>query len=123
MPLQFVFLAACYCAAIYVSSANPDPSLPDPGIPHIDKVYHAILFGGLCAIVSLGMRKAAAPPSCLAQWLAPIAFASAYGLSDEIHQAFVPGRTFDILDWTANTAGACAAQIVLCGWHWRIPIK
>ena len=34
--------------------------------------------------------------------------ASAYGITDEIHQRFVPGRTPDVMDWAADTAGALA---------------
>ncbi len=38
--------------------------------------------------------------------------ASAYGMTDEIHQLFVPQRSCDILDWTVDTvAGAIGAAI------------
>jgi VanZ family protein len=35
-----------------------------------------------------------------------------YGASDEFHQRFVPGRTADVLDWLADSLGACAFVIV-----------
>lgn len=35
-----------------------------------------------------------------------VVFSSLYGLSDEIHQAFVPGRSPEWGDWLADTAGA-----------------
>lgn len=35
-----------------------------------------------------------------------IACASAYGVTDEIHQLFVEGRYCDIVDWATDTAGA-----------------
>ena len=42
---------------------------------------------------------------------------SVYGISDEIHQYFVPSRMADIADMAANTVGsfmgAIAAQIIL----------
>ena len=34
------------------------------------------------------------------------ALASLYGITDEIHQLFVPGRMCDPLDWLVDTAGA-----------------
>lgn len=34
--------------------------------------------------------------------------ASLYGVTDEIHQAFVPGRTPDAVDWGVDTLGALA---------------
>ncbi len=39
--------------------------------------------------------------------------ASLYGISDELHQHFVPGRTPDVHDWAADTWGAAAAIGVL----------
>ena len=35
-----------------------------------------------------------------------IIIAILYGVTDEIHQYFVPGRTFDILDIIANSVGS-----------------
>ena len=39
-------------------------------------------------------------------------FASLYGMVDELHQFFVPGRNADILDWTADFTGALVAVII-----------
>jgi VanZ family protein len=38
---------------------------------------------------------------------------SLYGISDELHQSFVPGRTPDVHDWIADTWGAAVAIGVL----------
>ena len=38
--------------------------------------------------------------------LAAMALASAYGITDELHQAFVPGRLCDPADWLTDTLGA-----------------
>jgi VanZ family protein len=45
-------------------------------------------------------------------WLA-VLLASLYGVSDEAHQAFVPGRSADAVDWLADTVGALAAVTLL----------
>jgi VanZ family protein len=39
-------------------------------------------------------------------------FASLYGMVDELHQLFVPGRSADILDWTADFIGSVLAVII-----------
>ena len=45
--------------------------------------------------------------------LAVIVLGTLYGVSDEIHQSFVPPRTPDILDVAADSAGAFAGAIVM----------
>jgi hypothetical protein len=39
--------------------------------------------------------------------------ASLYGISDEFHQSCVPGRSPDVADWLADTAGALLATVLL----------
>jgi VanZ family protein len=51
--------------------------------------------------VRLGPRRSAA-------WIA-VAVASIYGVSDEFHQSFTPGRSVEIADWLADTCGAALA--------------
>lgn len=50
--------------------------------------------------------------------LPAVALASAYGVTDELHQLFVPGRHADPVDWLVDTAGALAGALVLA-WVWR----
>lgn len=35
-----------------------------------------------------------------------VGLASLYGVTDEFHQSFVPGRVPDVMDWALDTAGA-----------------
>ena len=41
-----------------------------------------------------------------------IVVASAYGVSDEIHQIFVPGRMCDPADWAVDTLGASLGALI-----------
>ncbi|MEK7483355.1 MAG: VanZ family protein, partial [Planctomycetota bacterium] len=47
----------------------------------------------------------ALPPRSVSFWIAGLA-GMFYGISDEFHQAFIPGRCFEIADMVADTAGA-----------------
>lgn len=48
--------------------------------------------------------------------LAAAALASAYGVSDELHQILVPGRMSDPMDWVVDTAGAIAGAALAAWW-------
>ncbi len=64
--------------------------------PPFDKLYHAGNFGVLGALLYLATGRV---------WVA-VLLASLYGVSDEVHQAYVPGRSADPFDWAADTVGA-----------------
>lgn len=78
----------------------------EPPFPHFDKMVHAGLFGTLCLLLALSLRSSA-PKMGTRRLLALAVLASfTYGITDEIHQAFVPGRSCDTLDALADLAGA-----------------
>ena len=108
-----------YCAALFVLSADTSP--PQPGFlpPGADKLAHAILYAGLAAVVSLGIRRGRSVVSAPVQFWAPFLFAALYGASDEVHQLFVPNRSFEVADIVADASGALAIQLALCRWVWR----
>lgn len=44
-------------------------------------------------------------------WI-PVLITSTYGIIDEIHQSFVPGRSCSIFDWIADTGGAILGALM-----------
>lgn len=42
-----------------------------------------------------------------------VLIASIYGLFDEIHQMFVPGRSAEFLDWLADFSGSLVAVLII----------
>jgi VanZ family protein len=50
--------------------------------------------------------------------LVAIAISSLYGVTDEYHQVFVPGRTFDVLDMAADAFGSVVGAGAM--WAWSI---
>jgi VanZ family protein len=106
----FAGLAVVYAAGIFWASSQPSPFPFVPsGILSHDKILHACAYAGLALLVRLALSGTRLRgPQALA---VALLVASAYGVSDELHQRFVPNRQADALDWAADTAGALAGAI------------
>jgi VanZ family protein len=78
---------------------------------------HFAEYAVLGALVTMALVRGPAGP----RWvLLAIAACSLYGVTDELHQAFVPGRTPDVLDWATDTLGAGAGATAAASWlKWR----
>jgi VanZ family protein len=92
-----------YAAAIFTASSMPRPPLVDT-VP--DYALHGWAYAGLAFVILRALVCARWNEVTAARVLLTIVLASAYGLSDEIHQRFVPGRVFDLHDLVADTIGA-----------------
>jgi len=104
------FIPALLWAALtfYLSSRSTTPDIIGE-IPFGDKIVHATYYGIFTLWVLYGARW---PDNRMAWWcVLPV---SLYGMTDEYHQSFVPGRSSDWRDWVADTTGA-----VLCVLIWR----
>ena len=99
-----LLLATGWAAIIFFLSSQPGTDIPPP-FPHMDKVLHALAFGVLGFLV-LGGIKPGERDHSHAQLVIAIAIAGAYGVLDEIHQHYVPGRMPDVLDVLADLVGA-----------------
>jgi VanZ family protein len=45
-----------------------------------------------------------------------VVLVSGFGVSDEVHQSFTPGRSMEIADWVADTLGATVAVLAYTRW-------
>lgn len=119
----WIALTSAYCAAIFVISSQSDLGLEPPrwlDWPHSDKLVHFTMFGGLSSVVAAGLwRSNGAGLPMKALFLGAAGFATLYGLTDEIHQIWVPGRTFDPLDLLADAVGATIMAGVFTVWTAR----
>ncbi|HOZ76854.1 MAG TPA: VanZ family protein [Ferruginibacter sp.] len=103
----FLFVLALICM--------PGEDLPEePGwfnIPHLDKIVHAGLFGGLVFWFCLPFRKMMITRPQKINWFIKITIASIlWGIATEyIQKFFLTGRQFDLVDWAADSAGAIIA--------------
>ncbi|ABS25725.1 VanZ family protein [Anaeromyxobacter sp. Fw109-5] len=103
--------ATAWAALIFWASSqpNPFPQLPRGLFDH-DKLLHASAYAVLGALVRGALGGARLRP-----WMAlaaTVAVGTAYGASDELHQAFVPNRSADPGDLAADALGAAAGAAV-----------
>ncbi len=105
-----------YSAFIYfISSRETVPRTGD--FPHADKVLHFGAYGlwallGTVPVVRLWPRIGGVRLALI------VGIAGAlYGLGDEWHQSFVPGRDASVGDLAADAAGAFAGAAV-AAWAW-----
>lgn len=114
MSRFFWFVTVLYCAGLFVLSSDSTPYEVQTVFPLQDKLAHMVLFGGLSLVVGVGLRRAGTGTAAF-QFFVPILFAAFYGLTDEVHQLFVPNRHFELLDIAADTVGALLTQSLLAG--------
>lgn len=105
-----VFLLLCYLVFIYWLSSHPMPPAPI-FFSWQDKLYHAgaYFLMGLFAWRCIRHFNVDFPQ----QLSASLAFCSFYGITDEWHQYFVPGRSPSVGDWLADSIGAAVAVGVI----------
>jgi VanZ family protein len=89
-----------------------------PRIPGLDKVLHAGGYGLLGILFYRAYRSRWPNASGWATANASLISAALYGLTDELHQSFVPSRTADPWDWLADTLGALLGVAAYGGWLW-----
>lgn len=107
-----------YCVLIFALSSFSRP-LPPVVSLFSDKLLHAaeyFMLGFLAAraVFSLDIKY-----SGTIIFLIAFTFSMLYGVSDEIHQSFVPGRIGDIADFIADTIGAFLGALVYWKTVWR----
>lgn len=103
-----------YAGMIFFLSAqsHPEDQLPSFLFQEIsDKVLHAVEYGILSLLCHRAFRWATGPALARQAVVLAILAASVYGLTDEVHQAFVPLREASWQDWLADTAGAALAAV------------
>ena len=104
-------VAALFAAAIFAASSSQRPAPSLAAIPGLDKLLHFAAFFLFAASMHWALRGSGVPP--LRSALLAAAAASLYGASDEIHQAFVPGRSATWADWAADSLGGAALAAAL----------
>lgn len=104
--LIFWFPVLIYCVIIFIVSSMRHPPIPYVDILNFDKYLHMIEYGILSYLIIRALIGSEVKLSHAKLIILAVIFATLYGVSDEIHQIFVPGRSANILDVLADFTGA-----------------
>lgn len=99
--------AVVWAAFILLLTSVPNPNVLD--VRGGDKLVHFCLY----AIFSLlALRGAWSRPARRLTWLWVLVAISVFGALDELHQLFIPGRSAEVADWLADSAGDAAGILL-----------
>ena len=109
--LQFQLPIIAWCVFIFTASSIPSPKIPALGA-YTDKVIHFGVYGTLCWLAHVAFHHQANNSLKKFSLLAAIVFTMMFGVSDEFHQLFTPGRSADVLDIVADTTGGIVYSLI-----------
>jgi VanZ family protein len=94
-----------YWIILFIATTIPGKSLPPIGVS--DKINHLVAYFILTVMLDLTFL-AQQSIDILRRYSVQFAIltAAVYGIIDEIHQSFIPGRSCDFYDWIADIIGA-----------------
>lgn len=103
-----------YMAMIFgLSSLSTLPSPPG------ELSYYDVHFAAYAGLATLTVRALAKGRLRNVTWrvaVGAVVISSLYGVSDEYHQRFVPGRDFDLLDMLADMLGSIVGASAVGAW-------
>ena len=104
LNLYYRLPLVAFCLLLFWQSSFPSLSSA-PLFPHDDKLMHlgAYAFLAFLAARNIGQERPFFSRKKIG--ILALLFAVLYGLSDEIHQAFVPARTASVWDFAADILG------------------
>lgn len=110
--IGYTLLPIGYMGLLYYVSSIPGGELEELGVGIPDYLLHAGAYAVLALLLHTALVRAwQAPPR--AAWLIAWVVSVVYGVTDEYHQSFVPGRDPSLKDWVADAVGAGMAL-----WIW-----
>jgi VanZ family protein len=112
--IRYQLPAIVWALVIFTASSFPAAKLPRFVFKINDKLIHVSIFlvFGLFVYRALELKVRRGSFE-LRRALLTVSAVAAYGILDELHQIFVPGRTPDIWDVAADTVGGILSALIL----------
>jgi VanZ family protein len=105
-------LALAFAVVVVVGSSLPSSRLPDLGGGYADKLLHFLEYAVLGYLVTRGWGPGRPTSnSTLGGWFSVVALL-VFAALDEFHQHWIPGRSVEFWDWTADAAGTITGFVL-----------
>ena len=98
-------LAAGWAGLIFWMSSRSAMPIKQP-FDNFDKLVHAVEYGTLCILLARALHPGRMSRIPAVVWSLAILASFIYGITDEMHQAFVPNRSCDPFDAAFDLFGA-----------------
>lgn len=110
LPTILWLAVSVWAGIIFFFSSLPGSSIHFAVPDYIPHFIEFLIFAGLVS-AALWATKKELPAGNLSLWA--IIITVLYAASDELHQAFIPGRTPDIKDWAVDVLAAAVVAVVV----------
>ncbi len=110
--LRYQVPALFWAGCIFIASSIPSSRIKWVLLHRLDKIIHFGIFFILGLLVYRALFTGKSPPhfNYKKVWIM-LGIVIGYGIFDELHQAFTPGRSVDIMDLLADTGGGLLAGL------------
>jgi VanZ family protein len=100
-----------YMGFIFILSSIPGREIPS-ALSSYDKLIHFFLYLVLGLIFTYFLSGLKSGLAQIIVGFATFFFIAIYGLSDEVHQTFTPGRVFEVLDIVTDMLGGITGWLL-----------
>lgn len=107
--LKFWFPVFIYSGIIFFLSSIPAPVIAQLPFTVWDKLEHVVEYSILAVLVARALLVT--HKNVIWVGIVTVFVCSLYGVSDEFHQSFVPGRDASVGDILADVIGSCLGAI------------
>ena len=108
--IKYWLPAYLFAALIFFLSSLPEPPQAPFEFPFLDKIGHLLEYAFFGYLLKRGFSNSPRPKLSSYSSFLTVITAFLYGISDEVHQIFVPTRHPEILDLIFDGTGAFLGQ-------------